>query len=120
MQPQNTNQWKDSLINVVNNWFSLRKSMYFIVIKDIFYCKNTKKIMVKYQCVNKRIGDTIAVDKFMSSPLKHATHPDQIMQIGMQIERAINILEKQKTESSEQKKEILSRFKRVFHQEKSL
>lgn len=112
-----SNEWKEKVVQLIHSWLSLRKTMYFIIIKDIFLHEPTKKIMIKYQCLNKRIGDTITIENFMSSPLKHATHPDQIFQIGMKLEKLLNNLTKHNVQDLEDKKELLVRFKRVFHQE---
>lgn len=110
-----TNEWKDFALNFVHNWFFVRRSMYFIIIKDILFCNKKRKIMVKYQCVNKRLGDTIPIEEFMSSPLKHATHPDQIFYIGTQTERLSNLINTMDKAHADDFKEELNRFKRIFH-----
>lgn len=98
------------IFTLASDWFSLRKNMYFIVIRDIFLCSKKKEIMIKYQCINKRIGDIIALEDFMRSPLKHAVHPNQIFQIGLQTERYF-----QKLNFSDDNLEPLTRFKKIFY-----
>ena|SRR3990167_8303426 len=106
-------QLKNIIITTINNWFSLRKTMYFILIKDIFYCEKQKKIMIKYQCPNKRLGDTIPMDTYMQSALKHATHPDQLVELGMKIEKILNLLTQSTIRADLQ--EELQRFKKVYY-----
>lgn len=107
-------EWKEFALHVINNWFLVRKTMYFILIKDIYFCNKKQKIMIKYQCSNKRIGDTISIDEFMQSPLKHATHPDQMLLIGVQLERQINLIQKFSNTDIEATTH-LTRFKQVFY-----
>lgn len=107
-------EWKEFALHIINNWFLVRKSMYFILIKDIYFCNKKQKILIKYQCSNKRIGDTISIDEFMRSPLKHATHPDQMLLIGLQLERQLNALQKS-SNSDRVATEQLTRFKQVFY-----
>jgi|GEM_PF-6333218 len=106
-------EWKNIVIKLLNNWFSLRKSMYFIVIKDIYLCPKTNRIMIKYQCSNKRIGDNITLEDFMKSPLKHATYPDQMFHIGVQTERMIEHFKN--TKQSPENIQPLLRFKKIFY-----
>lgn len=87
-------EWKEFALQIINNWFLIRKSMYFILIKDIYFCDKKQLIMIKYQCSNKRIGDIISIEEFMQSPLKHATHPNQMLQIGVALERHLNTITK--------------------------
>ena len=105
-------EWKEFALDIINNWFLIRRSMYFILIKDIYFCDKKQKIMIKYQCSNKRIGDTISIVEFMQSPLKHATHPDQLLQIGIELERQLNKLQKHQ---HQQERNQLTRFKKVFY-----
>lgn len=101
-------EWKELALHIINNWILVRRSMYFILIKDIFYCNKKREIMIKYQCSNKRIGDVISLSEFMQSPLKNATHPDQMIQIGMQLERQLNLLQEQNSKDGNNR--ILIRF----------
>ncbi|RUQ96642.1 hypothetical protein [Legionella septentrionalis] len=112
-------EWKEFALHIINNWFLIRRSMYFILIKDIYFCDKKQQIMIKYQCSNKRIGDIISITEFMQSPLKHATHPDQMLQIGIELERQLNNLKKHTHPNSEAKNQ-LTRFKRVFYNEEEI
>lgn len=107
-------EWKEFAIQIINNWFSIRKSMYFVLIKDILFCEKKQEIMIKYQCANKRIGDVIPLIEFMQSPLKHATHPDQMLYIGIQFEKLLNFLQK-KPDTQTKIQTDIKRFKQVFY-----
>lgn len=108
------NEGKNIFLNFICSWFAIRKSMYFILIRDIFYCENNKQIMIKYQCSNKRIGDIVSLESFMQSPLKHATHPEQLFHLGIQAERFLSKIRNTKNSSSDMQDQ-LTRFKRLFY-----
>lgn len=110
-----TKDWKNLVIGILNSWFFIRKSMYFIAIKDIFFCNKKRQIMIKYQCLNKRIGAIISLEEYMSSPLKHATYPDQLFHIGMQTEKFLSEIQNCKPRIDTQMQDQLSRFKRIFY-----
>src|SRR5262245_59105948 len=105
---------KEFFISLIDNWLSLRKSMYFIVIKDIFLCHQKNQILIKYKYQNKRIDNTISIEDFMMSPLKHAVHPDQMLQIGMEVERSLSQLRKAIINNEDLRK--IRTLKRVFYQ----
>ena len=75
----------ETLNQLSDDCFHPKQAVYIILIKDLYMCPKNQELTVNYQCTEQSISGTLSLTKFMQSPLKHATHPNQLLQLGIQV-----------------------------------
>ena len=88
-----------------------KQAVYIILIKDLYICPENQELTVNYQCTKQsNINGTLPLTEFMQSPLKHATHPNQLLQLGLQAAHCIAELDNSDITAANRR-----RCKRVFY-----
>ncbi len=87
-----------------------KQAVYIILINDLYICPKNEELTVNYQCTKQNIRGTLSLAEFMQSPLKHATHPNQLLQLGLQAALCITDLDNSDISEANRR-----RCKRVFY-----
>ncbi len=103
---------QEKITHRLSRWLQGRQPMYFILIKDIFFCHKSKQIQITYASLHPRLNGTMSLQQFMHSPLQHATHPEQLLRMGMETARHLHEVDLAKIAKQRHSER---RFKRVFY-----